>query len=156
MVAILLSGPVHAEEPSATSYTFTCGADTLTIESSCIFRNSQEHLTQCTKQDVGLISGDHKSVKLPHDGKSGIREGMPPLPLLDALITSWTCANDKYILLGYTSRWYPEPTEWYRIFDLQGNDLTEGIKVTDGDAVLKLLKKLGLNPDSLKVNSFRY
>lgn len=156
LTAILLSGFVYAEEPAATSYSFTCGTDTITIESTCIYRASKEHLTQCTKQDIVLMNGDHRSVKLPHDGKAAVREGMPLMPLLDALVTSWTCANDKYILLGYTSRWYSEPTEWYRVFDLQGNDLTKGIKVTDGNAVVKLFQKLGLNPDKLKVNSFTY
>jgi hypothetical protein len=86
------------------------------------------------------------------------------LPVLDSLVTFWTCAVAKdgtpYILLWYTCRWgedcQDDTMEWVRIFDVHGKDMTAHLKKLDANGVQRLYKKLGLDPGTFRVDRIQY
>ncbi len=168
--ALLLLPPLLAAQsdnsPSTVRYTFTCSDTEVVVDSTCMYRSSLEHETQCTKQVVRLVnSKDRISKQLPHDGKSIKEKSVGRRPVLDTFVTHWSCLKSEsgksYILFWYTCKWGRDcegtSREWERIFSLDGTNLTAGLqKHNDLERRDGLYRKLGLSSKDVHLNHIEY
>ncbi|GGA38387.1 hypothetical protein [Dyella nitratireducens] len=155
VVSCVQAGPQPAAPKRSTGIGhLACGGSSLTAET--VYLDVPDQEMQRPSQRITLRRpGSNVSIVLPHDGRLFRQPFLKNTPVLDAVVSGWTCltaADGKaYIYVSYTcmeSDLRPDcagtSREWMRLFDPQGKELNAGFPRDAGPRTSALMKRLGL------------
>ena len=97
--------PQSESQSSVINKSLSCGDAEVSAESTCMYISDKIEI-QCTKQTIRLINSKQGiSKELPLEGKLVRPRRINKIPVLDPIVTEWTCqesiSGTHYIILWY-------------------------------------------------------